>query len=464
MEQLLLRLSSEADGWDIEQTEWWRLDFTTTLAAGLAACGMHGRLQELSLELDIDCSIHLGSWMAPLTSLQRLIVTLGNGLIILAGSLRCLSALQHLSIAAFPHSFNTSTMWQAGSALPPSLTSLCLGGELGAMLPSQVRISRLGWVASAGDNSVTWPCKRKRCLPRWAADASVEIIRWFCKRRPACPSASCGLPIRVPAQLLPRNPLHVPPQAAVLTNLRQLVLLPHLEPSEDEEDDGPWERLCSLTCLRMSGFSTRAPRCLGALTQLRSLQLARPRGDELFSSAEAELLHGALPVLQHLTHLGLELVLLSPPASLASLRQLRSFGFLSYEDPDDAEDPGQLPAGPWVAGLQRLAGSCSLLTASLPVLEAASQLQELGLLVVADSQQLAALSILQWAAGRPALRRVSVDCLGRSGGSVRRAVDGAAQQLPQLTLSVCQLDDHPWLDEYDWQGVFPDLPPVPRSP
>lgn len=259
-------------------------------------------------------------------------------------------------------------------------------------------------------------------------------------------------------------PLHVPPQAALLTNLQQLVLLPRLETSDEEEDDGPWEQLCSLTCLRMSGFSTRAPRGLGALTQLRSLHLARPSGGDLFSSAEAELLHEALPALQHLTHLGLELVLLSPPASLASLRQLRSFGFLSYEDSDDPEDPGQLPAGPWVAGLQRLAGSCSLLTASLPVLEAASQLQELGLLVVVDSEQQAALRILQWAAGRPALRRVRVECLGRLGSAVRRAVSGAARQLPQLELDVYQFEDPPWLDEYDWQAVFPDLPPVPSCP
>lgn len=150
MEQLRLRLSHEAAGaWNDVESQWWRLDFTTTLAAAMAACGMHGRLRDLSLQLDIDFSIHLGSWMAPLASLQRLTVTLADGIVILAGSLRCLSVLQHLSIAAFPYSFSTSTTWQAGSALPASLTSLCLGGEEGArMLPAQVRIR--GWAASAG--------------------------------------------------------------------------------------------------------------------------------------------------------------------------------------------------------------------------------------------------------------------------------------------------------------------------
>ena len=61
--RLQLKAYSEA-AWGDEEGHWWRLDFTTTLTAALAACGMHGRLRELCLELDINCHLHLGSWIA----------------------------------------------------------------------------------------------------------------------------------------------------------------------------------------------------------------------------------------------------------------------------------------------------------------------------------------------------------------------------------------------------------------
>ena len=252
----------------------------------------------------------------------------------------------------------------------------------------------------------------------------------------------------------------------MLTRLQQLVLLPgRSEDGDGGEDDGPWEQLRSLTALRMAGFETRAPRCLGRLTQLRSLHVSRPAGGDLFSSAEAQLLHAALPALQQLTHMGLELVLPSPPASLSCLCQLRSFGFLSYEEGNDpAGAPGQLPAGPWLAGLRRLAGTCSLLAASLPALAAASQLQELGLLQVVGPEQQAAVSILQWAGGRPAMRRVRLERVCYSPASLRLAAEGAAQQFPQLSLEVQQLDRSYLDDQYDWQAFFPDLPAVACSP
>lgn len=97
----------------------------------------------------------------------------------------------------------------------------------------------------------------------------------------------------------------------------------------------------------------------------------------------------------------------SPPSSLKTLRQLRSFGFLRYEEDDLVGDP--LPAGAWLASLRRLAGSCTFLVASLPALAAASQLQELSLLEVIDAEQQASASVLQWAAGRPAMKRIRVE-------------------------------------------------------
>lgn len=248
------------------------------------------------------------------------------------------------------------------------------------------------------------------------------------------------------------------PQAEQLTNLQQLVLEPCLD--DEGDDDAPWEQLCSLTALRVAGFTSRVPSCLDRLTLLRSLHLTRTRGGEHFSDAEALVLNGALPALQHLTHLGLDLVLPSPPASLASLRQLRSFCFLSYEE--DSTDPGQLPAGPWLAGLGRLAGTCRLLLASLPDLAAATQLQELGMLLVVDAEQQSAVSILQWAAGLPAMRRVRLQCW-RWERSMRRAAEAAAQQLAPLAVEFAVADLVG--GEYDWGGhPARPAPPLPLRP
>lgn len=242
-------------------------------------------------------------------------------------------------------------------------------------------------------------------------------------------------------------------------NLQQLVLRPRLESQLIEDDaTAAWEQLTSLTALRMSGFSSRAPSCLDRLTQLRSLHLARHPGGSLYSGAEAEVLQEALPALQQLTHLGLELVLPSPPSSLSALGQhMCSFGFLSYEDPTIPGDPGQLPAGPWLGGLRRLAGTCTFLAASLPALAAASQLQELSMLFVANSEQQSAESLLQWAAGRAVFPRVRLEC--QSGAWL--AAELVAQQFPQLPLDVHEYERSD--DEYNWAGIFPDLPPVPRS-
>ena len=149
----------------------------------------------------------------------------------------------------------------------------------------------------------------------------------------------------------------------------------------------------------------------------------------------------------------------SPPASLSALSQLRSCGFLSYEDPKIPGDPGQLPAGPWLTGLRRLAGTCTLLAASLPALAAAGQLRDLGLLLAVGSERQAAVSTLQWAASRPAVPRVLLECGRSDSGSVQPAAEAAPLQPAQLTVAVNQPG---WWDEYEWGGAFPDLPPVPR--
>lgn len=79
--------------------------------------------------------------MAPLAGLQRFSATLSEGIVFVSSSLRCLTALQHLCLAGFSCQFPSSVVWQPGSALPVSLTSLCLGGEEQSdVLPHQVRM------------------------------------------------------------------------------------------------------------------------------------------------------------------------------------------------------------------------------------------------------------------------------------------------------------------------------------
>lgn len=244
-----------------------------------------------------------------------------------------------------------------------------------------------------------------------------------------------------------------------MTNLQQLALLPVHEGYND--GDAPWEQLRALTALRLAGVSSSAPTCLSRLTQLRSLHLARRSGTDHLSVAEAEVLEAALPALQQLTHLGLELVLPGPPSSLTALRQLRSFGFLRYEELhiDCPGIGGALPAGPWLASLRRVAGGPNFLFASLPALVAATQLQELALVQLIDSEQPAAISMLQWAAGRPARKRVRVRFLSFA-RNPRLAAAEVARQNPQLSLDVLEPRRHEF-DEQDLQLVLPDLPPVP---
>lgn len=179
--QLRLHAFNAAPEWGDGDGELWRLEFTTTLAATLAACGTHGRLTELSLELGMHCSFFLGSWMAPLAGLRRLTVTLGDGIIVATGSLRCLPALRHLSLQAFPYAFRSSVVWEAGSALPPSLTSLCLGGEDKVrVLPPQVRTTALGRLRVG--------CLEEREHWREQQPCSPSAFSLFLPGAPAAPS------------------------------------------------------------------------------------------------------------------------------------------------------------------------------------------------------------------------------------------------------------------------------------
>lgn len=246
------------------------------------------------------------------------------------------------------------------------------------------------------------------------------------------------------------------PQVGLLTNLRQLGLL---DPPVGDEGACILEQLSGITALCVSGYGSRPPSCLSRLTQLRSLHLSCHPEEEFLSGADAEALCAALPALQQLTHLSLEHTLERPPSALTSLRRLHSFGFLNCRRlPADAH----LPAGPYLATLQRLAGDCSFLGASLPALSAsASQLQELGVLCVLESEQQAALSILRWAAGRPSMRTVRLEYL--HGGSMQQAAEDLARQHPRLSLQAYKRREE-WADIQDWERVFPDLPRVPREP
>lgn len=180
---------------------WW-LDFTALLASTLAACGTHGRLAELCLELDAHYKLHLGSWLAPLASLRRLSVTLGDGVVVVSSPLRCLTALQHLSLDAFPSSFDSSVAWEAeaeaagsGGPLPASLTSLCLsrGGDFD-VLPPQVS-TLVGRCRPCSDAAARRP--RTACLPRMRLPACLPTLA--ARLHPTRLSTPAGRPAHQPA-------------------------------------------------------------------------------------------------------------------------------------------------------------------------------------------------------------------------------------------------------------------------
>jgi hypothetical protein len=124
---------------------------------------------------------------------------------------------------------------------------------------------------------------------------------------------------------------------------------------------------------------------------------------------ECEVLDEALLHLPALQHLHIDCCP-GPPHTLTALTALTSLCFTMSELPvcmSELLEGTPFPAGAWMAGLRVLVAPCWELAATLPALEAATQLRHLCITETRRHERLMH-DIACWAATRPNLRRLLV--------------------------------------------------------
>lgn len=173
------------------------------------------------------------------------------------------------------------------------------------------------------------------------------------------------------------------------------------------------------------------PEVLRPLTSLRALGLST-YDESAAGRAEVDETMCALP---QLTALYLQLTAPLPPA-VAGLAQLQRFAwsFSRTWSFSSTAPLAALPAGPWLASLRRLALLGMVTVGALDVLQAATQLEHLGLSRVSYADQGDAARLARCAQSHPTLQRVQL----RAGSLGRRALRRGA---PRVSVSVLPIDD-----------------------
>jgi len=186
---------------------------------------------------------------------------------------------------------------------------------------------------------------------------------------------------------------------------------------------------------------THVPACLGQLGGLEDFTLTDDGGmlslDE--HSDTADILSDAWPMLaQRLTSLTVPAAAVGPflaAQSLTACSRLQSLFVLSpiYEQPGH-EEP--LVQGPALPGLRRLAATLATLVGSLPVLQAATQLECVGAICF-DAQLPGLPQLLDWAVQLPTLRQlVLIAWASEQLDSYFHLIVGAQQRRPRLHIMV----------------------------
>lgn len=217
-----------------------------------------------------------------------------------------------------------------------------------------------------------------------------------------------------PVRLTPDAPPHIaPPSLFLLASLRQLASLPRLRclslSHMDSSPEGyaPLSGLTSLECLSVSRCPSFPVALLAHLPSLAALQLHdTPPLNGAGEAAACAQLQGALPALApRLTHLVLRCSQLwsSVPPALTALTCLRC---LAWDGPPPSSPA--LPAGAWLAGLQRALLPADMAAARL-AREGAPQHAQLEMLLLhplCPGGLPAYRSLLRWAPCQPALRHL----------------------------------------------------------
>jgi hypothetical protein len=179
-------------------------------------------------------------------------------------------------------------------------------------------------------------------------------------------------------------------------------------------------------CLeRLEVVLAAVPADLSLLTALRHLGQQRHAMDGCRMDANGQAaVHAALPRLQRLTHLELA-DLAQAPAALSALCELRTLCLPRCR--------GQLPPGPWLAGVRELTARHALLADSLGALAAAEQLHELVVLPTRRGAEPRMPDFMQWAVRCASLRLLWMELMGRQAGDVD-SVRQAQESRPDLTI------------------------------
>ena len=208
------------------------------------------------------------------------------------------------------------------------------------------------------------------------------------------PAAAAGISLP-PSSPLACFPRCCPAQIGELPRLQHLYLQ---HPFRNDASYAPLARL-SLTRLDLCGVCGLVPSCLSALTTLQALTVDGGMADEEEAALMEAQLCGALPHLSQLTFLALNLGTSAPLQHLSSLHSLHTLCWRS-------DGAAALPPGRWLASLASLAAPTDLLAFNLPLLSAASQLQQICVYGTACTPEGWPLlrQLLRWAPRQPRLR------------------------------------------------------------
>lgn len=177
------------------------------------------------------------------------------------------------------------------------------------------------------------------------------------------------------------------------------------------------------------------PAGVAALTQLTALEFEGDDDDD-DDDELSEQLGAALQQLRQLQVLSLEGVSLKGPvaSALAALPALRGLWIRPYD-----QFEVEVPAGPWTSSLQLLAARASVLTSSLPLLQAASRLEQLQV----DCDALVDWHpLFHWAALHPTLQQLCLEMYSNASLSPSMTNDllRLQRQKPQLLLRITPSD------------------------
>ncbi len=174
------------------------------------------------------------------------------------------------------------------------------------------------------------------------------------------------------------------------------------------------------------------------LTNLLSLYIDL---GSLEGEGEAEPMLEALPQLTALCFYHHDWTLGRLPEAVTQLEQLQRFAVISIGDEDAERIDAALPEGPWLASVRQMLLPIAIAAASLAELQAARQLEQLGLsgqmvqCLEAPDTQAAAVQVLDFARCHSPLRRLQMDS---SIAADQAAVAALRQAAPHLSVSIEQ--------------------------